>query len=82
MMENKLNWTAMAETDTIDSLISTSGEEWEGLPLFYEGKIVKRISKEEIQGWNQGQLQRPFQKIETHSRRGRRATVHVKQPQV
>jgi hypothetical protein len=30
-------------------LISTSGEEeWDTLPFFYEGKIIKRISKEEI----------------------------------
>lgn len=71
----------MSEKRTIESLISTSGEEdWEGLPLFFEGKIIKRISKEEIQGWNQGQQRQPFQKKEAHSRKTKRSIVKVKQP--
>lgn len=60
----------MAEKSTIESLISTSGEDdLEGLPLFYEGQIVKRISKEEIQGWAQNQHSQPFHKKEADSRK-------------
>lgn len=71
----------MTEKGTIESLISTSGEEeWESLPLFYEGKIIKRISKEEIQGWIQSHPQ-PFQKEQPRTRRTRRSIVLAKQPQ-
>jgi hypothetical protein len=53
----------MGEKSTIESLISTSGEDdFDSLPLFQEGKIIKRISKEEIQGWNQNHQRQAFQK--------------------
>lgn len=73
----------MTENHSIDSLISTSGEDdFEGLPLFYEGKIIKRISKEEIQGWTQNHPRQPFQKKEAHSRSGRRNIPRPKAPPV
>lgn len=69
----------MCEKSTIESLISTSGEDdLEGLPLFYEGKIVKRISKEEIQGWAQNQYSQPFHKKEADSRRRNITQQHKK----
>ncbi len=32
------------------------------IPLIVHGKFFKRISKEEIQGWNSGHPSQPFQK--------------------
>lgn len=69
----------MGDKSTIESLISTSGEDdLEGLPLFYEGKIVKRISKEEIQGWAQNHHSQPFHKKEADSRKKNLFKQHKK----
>jgi len=39
----------MGEKNTIESLISTSVEDdFDTLPLFNEGSVIKKISKEEI----------------------------------
>lgn len=52
----------MSELKTIDALIDTSGEDdLQGLEIFSEGKVVKRISKEEIEGWSQKHPRMPFQ---------------------
>lgn len=53
----------MVEKYTIESLISTSVEDdFDALPLFNEANIIKRISKEEIEGWSQTYNRQPFQK--------------------